>query len=133
MLCALHHHKYRHKRAMATGPFCSPLSQFCSGNFSNFFTFILGSPFLLPQRANNGKGEFSQLQIWMRLRGLSAWGIQLQLRIAGQTCHLSNLCVYLRLCGALFVHGLPIISANKNGGWQKITFVQLALICTRTP
>ena len=33
--------------------------------FSNFFTFILGSPFLLPQRANNGKREFSQLQNWM--------------------------------------------------------------------
>ena len=33
--------------------------------FSNFFTFILGSPFLLPQRANNGKGEFSQLPIWI--------------------------------------------------------------------
>ena len=26
-------------------------------NFSNFFTFILGSQFLLPQRANNGKRE----------------------------------------------------------------------------
>ena len=45
-------------------------------NFSNFFTFILGSQFLLPQRANNGKGKFSQLPIWMRLRGFSAWGIQ---------------------------------------------------------
>ena len=45
-------------------------------NFSNFLTFILGSPFLLPQRANNEKGEFSQLPIWMRLRGFSAWGIQ---------------------------------------------------------
>ena len=44
--------------------------------FSNFFTFILGSQFLLPQRANNGKGKFSQLPIWMRLRGFSAWGIQ---------------------------------------------------------
>ena len=26
-------------------------------NFSNFFTFILGGQFLLPQRANNGKRE----------------------------------------------------------------------------
>ena len=34
-------------------------------------------PFLLPQKANNGKGKFSQLPIWMRLRGFSAWGIQL--------------------------------------------------------
>ena len=31
-------------------------------NISIFFTFILGGQFLLPQRANNGKGEFSQLQ-----------------------------------------------------------------------
>ena len=42
----------------------------------NFFTFILGSQFLLPQRANNGKGKFLQLPIWMRQRGFSAWGIQ---------------------------------------------------------
>ena len=42
----------------------------------NFFHFILGSPFLLPQRANYEKGEFSQLPIWMRLWGFSAWGIQ---------------------------------------------------------
>ncbi len=33
-------------------------------------------PFLLPQRANYGKGKFSQLKKWMRLRGLGAWGIQ---------------------------------------------------------
>ena len=45
------------------------------GKFSKLAT-LLGSQFLLPQRANNGKGEFSQLQIWMRQRGFSAWGIQ---------------------------------------------------------
>ena len=32
-----------------------------------FFTFILGSNFLLPQRANNGKVDFTQLQNWMGL------------------------------------------------------------------
>ena len=42
----------------------------------NFFTFILGGQFLLPQRANNGKRGFIQLQNWMRQRGFSAWGIQ---------------------------------------------------------
>ena len=42
----------------------------------NFFTFILGGQFLLPQRANNGKREFTQLQNWMRQMGFSAWGIQ---------------------------------------------------------
>ena len=43
---------------------------------SNFFTFILGGQFLLPQRANNGRGEFIQLQNWMRQWVFSAWGIQ---------------------------------------------------------
>ena len=43
--------------------------------FCNIFTFILGSHFLLPQRANNEKREFSQLQNWMRQRVLSAWAI----------------------------------------------------------
>ena len=42
----------------------------------NFCTFILGSPFLLPQRANNQKREFSKLQTWMKQRGFSARGIQ---------------------------------------------------------
>ena len=32
----------------------------------NFFTFILGGQFLLPQRANNSKGGFIQLQNGMR-------------------------------------------------------------------
>ena len=44
--------------------------------FSTFFTFILGGQFLLPQRANMHKREFSQLQNWMRQRDLGAWGIQ---------------------------------------------------------
>ena len=44
--------------------------------FSYFFTFILGGQFLLPQRANNGKGEFSQPQNWMRQGGLGSLGIQ---------------------------------------------------------
>ena len=41
-----------------------------------FFTFILGGQFLLPQRANMQEREFSQLQNWIRHRGLGAWGIQ---------------------------------------------------------
>ena len=44
--------------------------------FCIFFTFILGGQFLLPERANNGKREFTQLQNWMRQRAFSAWGIQ---------------------------------------------------------
>ena len=53
-----------------------PVKLLLSQKISNFLTFILGSPFLLPQRANFEKGEFSQLPIWMRQRGFSAWGIQ---------------------------------------------------------
>ena len=45
-------------------------------NFSVFFTVILGSHFLLSQRANNGKREFTQLQNWMRQRGLCVRTIQ---------------------------------------------------------
>ena len=44
--------------------------------FSILFTFILGSPLLLPQMANNEKREFSQPQIWMRQRDFSALGLQ---------------------------------------------------------
>ena len=34
-----------------------------------------GTPLLLPKRANIEKGEFSQLKVWIRQRGFSAWGI----------------------------------------------------------
>ena len=40
------------------------------------FHFYTGAHFLLPQRANYGKGPFCKLQNRMRQRGLSAWGIQ---------------------------------------------------------
>ena len=53
-----------------------PFAQIIFLKFHNFFTFILGGQFLLPQWANNEKGEFSQLQKWTGQRGFSAWGIQ---------------------------------------------------------
>ena len=53
-----------------------PFEPILFSKISNFFTFILGSQFLLPQRANNGKGKFFQLPIWIRQRGFSAWGLQ---------------------------------------------------------
>ena len=69
-----------HRGVWVSGAFkldhLQPFKPILFWNFSNFFTFILGSPFLLPQRANNGKGKFLQLPIWMRQRGFSAWGIQ---------------------------------------------------------
>ena len=42
-------------------------------NFSNILTFILGSPILLPQRANNEKRQFSQLQKRMSLIHFCVW------------------------------------------------------------
>ena len=39
-----------------------PFESILSHKIFNFFTFILGGQFLLPQRANNGKGGFIQLQ-----------------------------------------------------------------------
>ena len=53
-----------------------PFEPLLSWKNFNFFTFILGGQFLLPQRANMEKWEFIQLQNWMRQRGLSAWCIQ---------------------------------------------------------
>ena len=48
-----------------------PFESFLSQNIFNFFTFILGGQFLLPQRANNGKREFIHSQNWIRQRGFS--------------------------------------------------------------
>ena len=53
-----------------------PIQLILLSNFPIFFTIILGNHFLLPQKANNGKGEFTQLQNWMRQRVFSAWSIQ---------------------------------------------------------
>ena len=52
-----------------------PFEPILTHKIFNFFTFILGGQFLLPQRANNWKREFIQLRNWMRLRVFSAWGI----------------------------------------------------------
>ena len=41
-------------------------SPFCPANFSSFSLLILGGQFLLPQRANGEKVEFTQLQKWVR-------------------------------------------------------------------
>ena len=53
-----------------------PIKPILFWNISIFFTFILGKHFLLPQRTNNGKGEFIQLQYWIRQGVFIAWGIQ---------------------------------------------------------
>ena len=58
-----------------TGPFAAHWALLFQKIF-NFFSFILGGQFLLPQMANNGKGRFIQLQNWMRQGVFSAWGIQ---------------------------------------------------------
>ena len=51
-----------------------PLEPILSQKIFNFSTFILGGQFLLPQRANNGKREFIQLQNLMRQRGYQCLG-----------------------------------------------------------
>ena len=53
-----------------------PVKPILFPKFYNFFTFILGGQFLLPQGANNGKREFYQPQKWISQRVFSAWGIQ---------------------------------------------------------
>ena len=54
------------------GPFAVHPAHFVFEIFSVSFTFILGSNFLLPQRANNGKVDFTQIQN----PDFDAWGIQ---------------------------------------------------------
>ena len=41
--------------------YLQPFEPILSQKISNFSTFILGGQFLLPQRANNGKWDFTQL------------------------------------------------------------------------
>ena len=54
---------------------CSNFGQILLWKFSNFFTFILGGQFLLPQRANNGeKGILPTSKVIQRV--FSARGIQ---------------------------------------------------------
>ena len=67
-----------------------PFKPILSWTIFNFFTFILGSQFLLPQRLIMGKGKISQLPIWMTQRDFSAWGqIQrIQLVYSYSLCHL---------------------------------------------
>ena len=58
-----------------------PFEPILSQKIFNFFTFILGGQFLLPQRANMQKRKFSQLQNWMRQRGLTANSLSGQTKI----------------------------------------------------
>ena len=46
----------------------------------NFFPFILGSQFLIPQSANNGSWENFPFPIWMRMRGLVPGAFKLEYR-----------------------------------------------------
>ena len=53
-----------------------PFEPILSQKIFNFFTFILGGRFLLPQRANYEERKFSQPQKWIRERDFSACSIQ---------------------------------------------------------
>ena len=50
-------------------PLQQPLEPILFPKIFNFFTFILGSPFLLPQRARYEKGNAKVLRIIRRFRG----------------------------------------------------------------
>ena len=54
--------------------YLQPFKPILFWTISNSFTFILGSQFLLPQRANNGKGKFSQLPIMDETEGFQCLG-----------------------------------------------------------
>ena len=77
--------------------------------FCNFFTFILGGQFLLPQRANYGKREFFQLQNWMRQRVFSACDIQTGLFAAHWATFVS---IFLQIF--YFYTGRPIIITPES-------------------
>ena len=81
-----------------------PVEPILFSKFYNFFTFILGGQFLLPQRANTEKGEFSQLQKWTRQRGVSAWGIQIGPFAAICTNYVSQILQFFH-----FHNGEPIL------------------------
>ena len=55
---------------------CSTLSPFCSKIFQTFSSSYWGAKSYYPRGLILGVGRISHLPIWMRQRGLSAWGIQ---------------------------------------------------------
>merc|ERR1739836_54140 len=55
---------------------CSPLSPFCSEKFPSFSLSYWGANSYYPRGPIMGVGRISPFPIWMRQRGLSAWGIQ---------------------------------------------------------
>ena len=50
-----------------------PIKPLLFPNFYNFFTFILGGQFLLPQRANNGKGMLSRWLLALACPSHAGW------------------------------------------------------------
>ena len=96
-----------------------PVKPILFWKFSNFYTFILGSPFLLPRRANYEKGEFSQLQNWMVERVFCAWGIQTR---PFAPCQANFIFQILQLfhfhTGGQFL--LPQKANNEKGGFSQL-------------
>ena len=91
-----------------------PFEAVKSHKIFNFFSFILGGQFLLPQSANNGKGEFIQLQNRMRQGVFSAWGIQTRPFAALCTSH------FLRIFQLFhFYTGRPILITPEGQYWEK--------------
>ena len=89
-----------------------PLKPILFWQFSICNTFVvLGGQFLLPQRANCEKREFSQLQKWMRQRCLSTWGIQIGL-FAAPSAH----CVFVLTIFHLlhFYFRMPVLITQEG-------------------
>ena len=83
-------------------------------NFSCFFTFILGSQFLLPQRANNGKREILATSNLDETEGFQCLG-----HSNWTTCSpLSQFCSEIFPLFSLSYWG-PILFTPDNGKWEK--------------
>ena len=91
-----------------------PFAPLTFWKISNFFPFILGGQFLLPQRANNGEREFLQLQNWMRQRICYAWGLHPGPFAALCTSH------FLKIFKLFPLHtGRPILITPESQLWGK--------------
>ena len=96
-----------------------PFEPILSQKIFNFFSFILGGQFLLPQKANMEKREFIQLQNWMRQRGLGAFTLELE------GCKWSHLIIKIQEAVVTSRWSFFRISINSNSCFQQEGFADL--------
>ena len=101
-----------------TGPFASHSANFVRKYFQ-LFDFHTGGHILLPQRTNNGKGEFTQLKNWMRQMDFNARGVQ-----SGPfAAHLANFVhkyFHLSHCHTVGHFLLPQMANNGKGEFTQL-------------